>query len=145
MQFSEHLVEQAVKLAVFFDLGQARLVFAPRRIPIHSAEGRIEMLLLHRAPDDVERLPASVRRVGREVLRNLSRFLRESLNAERKAHYERQNRLFHKAFSYRECFVVIEYRGASKIAPFIYANGSKHEDRRENQADRQTEPGNLPM
>src|SRR5215475_14760922 len=102
MQFSKHLVEQAVKLAVFFDLAQTRLVFAPRRIPIHAAEGRIEMLLLHRAPDDVERLPASVMRVGREVLRNLSRFLRESLNAMRKAHKERQNRLFHihKAFSY---------------------------------------------
>src|SRR5262245_7197116 len=71
------------------------------------AEGRIEMLLLHRAPDDVERLPASVMRVGREVLRNLPRFLRESLNAERKAHYERQNRLFHKAFSYRDQVVVI--------------------------------------
>jgi hypothetical protein len=46
--------------------------------------------------------PASVMRVGREILRNIPRFLRESMKAERRAHYERQNRLFHKAFSYRD-------------------------------------------
>src|SRR5215510_11497042 len=102
MQFSEHLVEQAVKLAVFFDLGQARLVFAPHRIPIYAAECRIEMLLLHSAPDDVERLPANISSSGREIIGNFRRLLRESMKAERRAHRYYQKRLFHKAFSYRD-------------------------------------------
>src|SRR5262245_19202476 len=65
------------------------------------------MLLVHSAPDDVERLLANISRSGREIIGNFHRFLRQSMKAERRAHRYYQNRLFHKAFSYRDQVVVI--------------------------------------
>src|SRR5262245_27892505 len=66
------------------------------------------MLLLHRAPDDVERLLSNVRSVGCWLIGNLRRFLRENSRAERREHYDCQNQLFHKASSYRDWFVVTD-------------------------------------
>ncbi len=64
VQLAEHLVEQLIKRFVILHSLDARRVLVVNPCPVHAVVVRVEMFVVHRAPDDLEgALPERLRRL----------------------------------------------------------------------------------